>query len=85
VLPILVSLELLRRGRSCRTFARKLEDVAARVKTGESISQAFEAQGGFPIVYTTTLLAGERSGNLGRVLQRFHGLSAGVRLRFARS
>jgi type IV pilus assembly protein PilC len=41
------------------------------VKTGESISQAFEAQGGFPIVYTTTLLAGERSGNLEEVLQRF--------------
>ncbi len=41
------------------------------MKTGESISQAFEAQGGFPIVYTTTLLAGERSGNLEEVLQRF--------------
>ena len=42
-----------------------------RVKTGESISSAFEAQGGFPLVYTTTLLAGERSGNLEEVLQRF--------------
>ena len=52
-------------------FRAQLEDVAARVKTGESISQAFEAQGGFPIVYTTTLLAGERSGNLEEVLQRF--------------
>jgi type IV pilus assembly protein PilC len=41
------------------------------VKTGESISAAFEAQGGFPVVYTTTLLAGERSGNLEEVLQRF--------------
>ena len=39
-------------------MAVSLEDVAARVKTGESISQAFEAQGGFPLVYTTTLLAG---------------------------
>ena len=45
--------------------------MAARVKTGESISAAFEAQGGFPLVYTTTLLAGERSGNLEEVLQRF--------------
>ena len=45
--------------------------MAARVKTGESISSAFEAQGGFPVVYTTTLLAGERSGNLEEVLQRF--------------
>ncbi len=71
-LPILGSLELLARsGRRCCTSGRSLEDVAARVKTGESISQAFEAQGGFPLVYTTTLLAGERSGNLEEVLQRF--------------
>jgi type IV pilus assembly protein PilC len=45
--------------------------VAARVRTGESISAAFEAQGGFPVIYTTTLLAGERSGNLEEVLGRF--------------
>ena len=35
------------------------------------ISAAFEAQGGFPLIYTTTLLAGERSGNLEEVLSRF--------------
>ena len=58
-------------GRRSASFRGQLEDVAARVKTGESISQAFEAQGGFPVVYTTTLLAGERSGNLEEVLQRF--------------
>ena len=29
------------------------------------------AQGGFPIIYTTTLLAGERSGNLEEVLGRY--------------
>ncbi len=70
-LPILGSLELLARRQKHPQFRAQLEDVAARVKTGESISQAFEAQGGFPIVYTTTLLAGERSGNLEEVLQRF--------------
>jgi type IV pilus assembly protein PilC len=70
-LPILGSLELLARRQKLPYFRAQLEDVAARVKTGESISQAFEAQGGFPIVYTTTLLAGERSGNLEEVLQRF--------------
>ncbi len=70
-LPILGSLELLARRQKELRFRAQLEDVAARVKTGESISQAFEAQGGFPIVYTTTLLAGERSGNLEEVLQRF--------------
>jgi type IV pilus assembly protein PilC len=70
-LPILGSLELLARRQKLPQFRAQLEDVAARVKTGESISQAFEVQGGFPIVYTTTLLAGERSGNLEEVLQRF--------------
>jgi type IV pilus assembly protein PilC len=70
-LPILGSLELLARRQKLPQFRAQLEDVAARVKTGESISGAFEAQGGFPIVYTTTLLAGERSGNLEEVLQRF--------------
>ena len=70
-LPILGSLELLARRQKELNFRAQLEDIAARVKTGESISQAFEAQGGFPIVYTTTLLAGERSGNLEEVLQRF--------------
>ena len=70
-LPILGSLDLLARRQKLLHFRAQLEDVATRVKTGESISSAFEAQGGFPIVYTTTLLAGERSGNLEEVLQRF--------------
>lgn len=70
-LPILGSLELLAKRQKDVRFRAQLEDIAARVKTGESISQAFEAQGGFPVVYTTTLLAGERSGNLEEVLQRF--------------
>ncbi|MEO6803605.1 MAG: type II secretion system F family protein [Granulicella sp.] len=70
-LPILGSLELLARRQKLPDFRLQLEDVGSRVKTGESISAAFEAQGVFPIVYTTTLLAGERSGNLEEVLQRF--------------
>jgi type IV pilus assembly protein PilC len=70
-LPILGSLELLARRQKAPDFRAQLENVGSRVKTGESISAAFEAQGGFPVVYTTTLLAGERSGNLEEVLQRF--------------
>ena len=70
-LPILGSLELLARRQKNPNFRAQLENVADRVKTGESISSAFDAQGGFPVVYTTTLLAGERSGNLEEVLQRF--------------
>ncbi len=70
-LPILSSLELLARRQKLPHFRAQLEDVATRVKNGESISESFEAQGGFPVVYTTTLLAGERSGNLEEVLQRY--------------
>lgn len=70
-LPILGSLELLAKRQKNQSFRAQLEDVGARVKTGQSISEAFEAQGGFSLVYTTTLLAGERSGNLEEVLQRF--------------
>jgi type IV pilus assembly protein PilC len=70
-LPILGSLEMLAKSQRNTNFAAQLLDVAQRVKTGTSMSAAFEAQGGFPVIYTTTLLAGERSGNLGEVLERF--------------
>ena len=70
-LPILSSLEMLAKSQKNPKFAAQLQNVAARVRTGESISSAFEAQGGFPVIYTTTLLAGERSGNLEEVLSRF--------------
>ena len=70
-LPIHGSLEMLAKNQRNQRFAGQLMDVTERVKTGESLSQAFEAQGGFPPMYTTTLLAGERSGNLQEVLERF--------------
>jgi type IV pilus assembly protein PilC len=70
-LPILGSLEMLAKQQKNPAFAAQLQNVALRVRTGESISAAFEAQGGFPLIYTTTLLAGERSGNLEEVLSRF--------------
>jgi type IV pilus assembly protein PilC len=70
-LPILSSLEMLAKSQKNANFAAQLQNVAARVRTGESVSSAFEAQGGFPVIYTTTLLAGERSGNLEEVLGRY--------------
>lgn len=70
-LPIPGSLQLLGRRQKDLRLKAQLEDIAERVKTGESLSAAFDAQGGFPVVYTTTLLAGERSGNLEEVLQRY--------------
>jgi type IV pilus assembly protein PilC len=70
-LPILGSLDLLARRQKDLGFRAQLEDATARVKTGESLSEAFDAQGTMPVVYITTLLAGERSGNLEEVLQRY--------------
>jgi type IV pilus assembly protein PilC len=70
-LPILSSLEMLGKIQKNAHFAGQLDNVSARVKTGESLSGAFDAQGGFPVMYTTTLLAGERSGNLQEVLERY--------------
>jgi type IV pilus assembly protein PilC len=70
-LPILGSLEMLAKSQKNPNFSGQLQNVAARVRTGEAISSAFEAQGGFPLMYTTTLLAGERAGNLEEVLGRY--------------
>ncbi len=70
-LPILGSLDMLAKSQKNPAFAAQLENVSERVRQGESISAAFEAQGGFPLIYTVTLLAGERSGNLEEVLGRY--------------
>ena len=70
-LPILGSLQMLGKIQKNAQFSAQLEDVANRVKTGEALSAAFDAQGGFPVMYNTTLLAGERSGNLQEVLERY--------------
>ena len=70
-LPILGSLQMLGKTQKNSHFSAQLDDVANRVKTGESLSAAFEAQSGIPVMYTTTLLAGERSGNLQEVMERY--------------
>ena len=70
-LPIMGSIQMLAKNQKNAHFSSQLDDVANRVKTGESLSAAFETQSGFPVMYTTTLLAGERSGNLQEVLERY--------------
>jgi len=70
-LPILTSLELLLKRQKSPVFRSVLENVRDRVRTGELLSDAFLAQGIFPKIYTTTLLAGEKSGNLEEVLTRY--------------
>ncbi len=69
--PILNGLEMLAKNQKNALFQTQLQAVAQRVRTGQSPSEAFESQGGFPVIYTTTLLAGERSGHLEDVLTRY--------------
>jgi len=81
-LPILTALNLLKQRQRNAFFRSMLEDVATRVQSGEPLSAAFTAQRIFPKIYTTTLLAGERSGNLEEVLTRyisFQRIALGVR------
>ena len=70
-LPIIQALELLLKRQRNPFFRTVLQDVRDRVRGGELLSEAFEAQKVFPKVYTTTLLAGEKSGNLEEVLGRY--------------
>ena len=70
-LPILGSIQMLSKIQKNAHLSSSLDDVANRVKTGDSLSSAFEAQTGFPVMYVTTLLAGECSGNLQEVLERY--------------
>ncbi len=70
-LPILTGLKLLAQRQRNPYFRSLLEDVRLRVQGGEPLSAAFTAQKVFPRIYTTTLLAGEKSGNLEEVLMRY--------------
>jgi type IV pilus assembly protein PilC len=70
-LPILNSLELLIKRQKDPQLKTLLENVRDRVKGGELLSDAFAAQGVVPKIYTTTLMAGEKSGNIDEVLTRY--------------
>jgi type IV pilus assembly protein PilC len=70
-LPIVNSLELLIKRQRDKKFRSLLENIRDRVKSGESLSDAFAAQRSFPKIYTTTLMAGEKSGNMDEVLTRY--------------
>ena len=70
-LPILNSLELLIKRQKDARLKQILENVRDRVKGGELLSDAFAAQGMIPKIYTTTLMAGEKSGNIDEVLTRY--------------
>jgi type IV pilus assembly protein PilC len=71
-MPLVQSLDILRQRVPNPLFKSILDDVHEKVRGGSSMSEAFEAHGSvFPGVYTASLLAGEKSGNLEQVIRRY--------------
>ena len=70
-LPVLGSIDLLVKRQRDAYFKSLLQNVRERVKGGELLSEAFAAQHAFPKIYVTTLMAGEKSGNMDEVLSRY--------------
>ena len=71
-MPLVQSLDILRTRLSNPVFKAVLDDVHEKVRAGTALSDAFQAHGElFPSVYTASLMAGERAGNLDAVLRRF--------------
>ena len=71
-MPLVQSLDLLKRRVQSPKFRAVLEDVHDKVRSGTALSEAFAAHGDlFPSVYVASLVAGERSGSLDTVLRRY--------------
>ena len=70
-LPILKSLDLLKDRIANPLLRQHISDIRDRVFSGALLSEAIRAQGVFPSVYTASVFAGERSGNLVEVITRF--------------
>lgn len=71
-LPVLTALDLLLSRRREGLFARLLLQIRDEVRSGSALSEAFKNQGdAFPRIYSATLAAGERSGELVQVIRRY--------------
>jgi type IV pilus assembly protein PilC len=71
-MPLVQSLDILRTRLANPVFKAVLDDVYEKVRAGTALSDAFQEHGDlFPAVYTASLMAGERAGNLDAVLRRF--------------
>jgi len=87
-LPILKALDLL----ATRATAPKLRPIISqirdRVREGKSLSEAVDEAGVFSKVYSTAILAGEKSGNLSGVLDyyiAYQKVSTGVKKKIVAS
>src|SRR6185437_11646523 len=70
-LPILKSLDLLADRLTDAKLGPHIRAVRDAVRNGTILSEAFKAEGVFPPIYVTSVLAGEKSGALGEVLDRY--------------
>jgi type IV pilus assembly protein PilC len=70
-LPLVQSLDILRKRVPNPMFRQALDDIFEKVKSGTALSEAFEQQKMFSGVYTASLMAGEKSGSLETVIRRY--------------
>jgi type IV pilus assembly protein PilC len=70
-IPILKALDLLSERAAAQRLRPVLGEVRRLVREGTPLSEALEQQGVFPKVYTVSILAGEKSGNLSGVLEYY--------------
>src|SRR6201998_227563 len=70
-IPILKALDLLSERAAAQKLRPVLGEVRRLVREGTTRSDALEQQGVFPKVYTVSVLAGEKSGNLSGVLEYY--------------
>jgi type IV pilus assembly protein PilC len=71
-IPILQAISMLRKRAASARLRAVLGDVEEQIRGGAALSEAFAAQGSlFPRIYTASILAGERSGALDEVLNRY--------------
>ena len=71
-LPLVQSLDILRKRIKHQLFKNVLDDIYNKVRSGTALSDAFTAHGAlFSGVYTASILAGEKSGSLEGVLRRY--------------
>src|SRR3954452_20773280 len=70
-LPILKGLDLLAERLTDPKLGPYIKSVRDEVRNGTLLSEAFRAQGIFPKMYVTSVMAGEKSGSLTEVLDRY--------------
>ena len=70
-LPILKGLDLLAERLTDPKLGPYIKSVRDEVRNGTLLSDAFRMQGIFPKIYVTTVMAGEKSGSLAEVLDRY--------------